>query len=220
MKYKYIILVRHGEPDNPKNIVYSLDEIMNKKDMIHITDYGKLQLKALGKVIIRQGYKVVKVRYSNQIRAVESVKALNKILRINDIKPDLRLRDGYAPGPYIEKFTMDQWKKGENNIFDIRRWGQYNHEKPESIINRFNDIYEETIKNLDIGNTAILLSHGDLIALWINYKIQGKLPNLTKLKSLIYLRQGEAFVIKLNNENKTVKQYLLEDQELLKGKIY
>ena len=51
MNNKYIILVRHGEPDNPKKIVYSLDEVMGKGNEIHITEYGKRQLKALGKVI-------------------------------------------------------------------------------------------------------------------------------------------------------------------------
>ena len=77
MKYKYIIFVRHGEPNNPKHIVYNLDEVMRKEDIIHLTVYGKKQLKALGRVIKKKGFNVVKILHSNQTRVIESSKALN-----------------------------------------------------------------------------------------------------------------------------------------------
>lgn len=220
MKNKYIILVRHGEPNNKKNIVYNLDEVMKKEDVIHITEYGKKQLRALGKVIKKKKFFVIKIRFSNQIRAVESANTLNGILQVKNSKADSRLKDVYAPGAYLERLNMDEWKEKKGNAYDKKRWAEYNHESPESIISRFNKVFQETAATLKTGEAAILLSHGDPIAWFINYKITGKLPDPKKLRSLIYPNQGEAIVIVLNGRNKIVKHYTLKDPELLKGKSY
>lgn len=219
-KYKYIILVRHGEPDNPKNIVYNLDEVMEKEDMIHITDYGKRQLKALGKVIKKENFKVVKIRYSNQTRAVESTLALNEILKVKNIKKESKLKDVFAPGVYLEGLTMHQWKDQKGNAYDKVRWRKYNHEKPQRIIQRIDEVFWESVKNLEVDQTAVLISHGDPIAWWINHQVVGKIPNPKQLRDLIYPNQGQGIVVVLNSKNEIVKHYLLKDPNLLKGKSY
>lgn len=217
-EFKYIILVRHGEPNNPKKIVYNLDEVMKKEDIIHITEYGKRQLKALGKVIKKKHFKVVRIRHSNQIRAVESALALNKILKVKDIESEVRLRDVYAPGAYIEKLTMDEWKKS-GNAYSLR-WKKYNHETPQACYNRLNAIYGETAKNIKSGETGILLSHGDTIAWFVNFQASGKFPDPKILRNKIYPVQGQGIVMKLDLNNRLVDHFYLKDKELLVGRSY
>ena len=219
-KYKYIILVRHGEPNNPKKIVYNLDEVMKKEDINHITVDGKKQLRALGKVINQKKFRVVRIRYSNQIRAVESALEINKALKVKDAKVEPRLRDVYAPGGYLERMTMDELKRQPGNIYNRSRWRKYHHETPESIIKRFDDVFQETKNNLKSDETAILLSHGDPIAWWINFKVMNKLPDSKQLRNLIYPVQGQGLMVVLDSENKIIKHYYLKDPELLLGKSY
>ena len=220
MKYKYIILVRHGEPENPKKMVYNLDEVMKKEDIIHITDYGKEQLRVLGRVIKKKKFLVTKIRYSNQTRAVESAKALNELLRVKDIKVEAKLKDVYAPGGYLEGMMMDELKKKPGDAYDPDRWSKYHHESPKHVCDRIDKVFQETKSNLNLGETAILLSHGDPIAWWINYQVMDILPNPTMLRSLIYPNQGEGIVVVLDSHNNFIKQFLLKDPELLKGKSY
>lgn len=217
---KYIHLVRHGEPDNPKKIVYNLDEVMKEEDVIHITNYGRHQLRALGNVIKKLGFEVVRIRYSDQVRAVESVQALNIALQVKDIRAEPRLKDVYAPGAYLEGLSMHEWREQKGDAYDQVRWKKYSHESPESVIERFNSVFQETASNLEADQTAILLSHGDPIAWFTNFKVSGKIPNSKKLRSLIYPVQGQAIVVVLDSENNIVKHYLLRDPGLLKGKSY
>ena len=122
---------------------------------------------------------MVKIRHSNQIRAVESAGELNKILKVRDYQVEPKLKDVYAPGGY-----------------------------------------EDSVKKLKAGETAILLSHGDPIAWFINYKIMGKLPDPKKLRNLNYPNQGEGIVIVLNSKDKIIEYYRLTDSSLLEGKNY
>lgn len=220
MENKYIILVRHGEPDNPKKMVYNLDEVTKKEEITHITDYGKKQLRALGKVIIKKGFRVVKFRYSNQTRAVESAISLNKVLKVKDFKIEPGLKDVYAPGPYLEKLSLVEMKKIKGEVYLDKRWDKYQHENPTSVTKRIDSVFRKTATELKPGQTVILLSHGDPIAFWINKNVSGKYPNPKKLRDLIYPKQGEGIVIVINPENKITGHYSLKDPELLKGKIY
>lgn len=219
-QFKYIILVRHGEPDNPKQIVYNLDEVMRKEDIIHITDYGRRQLEALGKVILEKGFKVDKIRYSNQTRVVESAQALNEVLKVKDSKIESRLRDVYAPGGYLEGMKIGELMKNPGYVYDNKNLNKYNHEEPQNIVKRITTVFTETIKTLEVGKTAVLLSHGDAIAFFINFQLTGKIPDPKRLRSLTYPNQGGGIVIALNKENKIVDHYLLKDPELLSGKSY
>ena len=217
---KFVIVVRHGELDNPKNIVYNLDEVMMKEDIIHISDYGRKQLEALGRVILKKKFKVGKFRYSNQTRAVESAQALNKILKVKDFKIESRLRDAYAPGGYLEGMKMDEIKKNPGFVYDNKNLNKYNHEKPQDIVRRITKVFTETVKTLEIGNTAILLSHGDPIAWWINNQVSGKLPKPKELRNLIYPNKGEAIVVVIDPQEKFFTYYFLTDPTLKKGKMY
>src|SRR3989344_632407 len=214
---KYIILVRHGEPDNPKKIVYNLDEVMGKGNEIRITKYGKKQLRALGKVITKKGFKIVRILHSNQTRAVESAKSLNEILKVKGFQEEKRLSDVYAPGGYLEGMKMAELRQRPGDAYSPR-WKKYNHETPPQIYTRFNQVFLDVVNTLDLGETAILVSHGDPIAWFVNYKIAGKFPDPEKLRNLTYPNQGQGIVLALNAQNKVLKYYFLQDPELLSGK--
>lgn len=217
---KFVLLVRHGDPDNPRNIVYNLDEVMKKEDIIHITDQGKDQLNSLGKVINKRKFRVVKIAYSNQTRAVESAKEIIKELKILDETTEPRLKDLYAPGAYLEGLTMDDWKKKKGNAYDKVRWGKYNHEEPVKLIDRVNGVFWENVNKLNVGQTAILLSHGDPIAWWINNQVMGQIPPADLLRDLIYPNQGQAIVCIIDPQGIFFTHYLLTDPSLIEGESY
>ena len=217
---KFILVVRHGDPDNPKNIVYNLDQEMKAEDIIHITEYGKEQMHLLGVIIKNRRFRVKSFRYSNQTRAVESTVALNDILKVKDVKDEQSLKDVYAPGAYFEGLTMDDWKVQGGNAYDEKRWGKYNHEKPEKVIERINQVFWENVNGLNVGETVILLSHGDPIAWWINYQVTGKIPQADALRDQIYPNQGQAIVCIIDPQGNFFTHYILTDPSLKEGKMY
>jgi broad specificity phosphatase PhoE len=163
---------------------------------------------------------VAGISYSNQTRAVESAKELNRELGVFDEQVEPRLKDLYAPGAYLEGLTMNEWKKHKGNAYDKVRWGKYNHEEPESVIKRIAEVFWERVKRLKVGQTAILLSHGDPIAWWINHQVVGKLPQADALRDQIYPNQGQAIVCIIDPQGNFFTHYILTDQSLIKGESY
>ncbi|MBI4225836.1 histidine phosphatase family protein [Candidatus Roizmanbacteria bacterium] len=217
---KFILMVRHGDPDNPKNIVYNLDEVMKEEDRIHITDNGRRQLKALGMVIKKRKFRVARIVCSDQIRAVESEKELNRELGVSEEQVDPRLKDLYAPGAYLEGLTMDDWKNKKGNAYDEKRWGKYKHERPEKLIDRINQVFWENVNGLKVGEAVVLLSHGDPIAWWINQQVTGQLPQTDALRDQIYPNQGQAIVCIIDPQGIFFTHYILTDPNLIEGESY
>ena len=202
-KYKFIIVIRHGELDNPKRIVYNRDEVMKKEEIIHLSDYGKEQMRLLGELIKKRKFRVAKIFHSPETRVRESTHELNKILRVIDVAVKKELDEVYGPGGYIEGINIDQWENDmRGDAYDESRWGKYHHEKPEEIIKRMEKIFWEIERSLKIGETGILVSHGDPIAWWINYK----------LRSLFYPKKGEAIVVIVDSQGKIFSHYILNEK--------
>lgn len=217
---KFVIVARHGELDNPKNIVYNLDQVMDPADIIHITEYGKEQMRSLGKVIKKRKFRVKSLHFSNQTRAKESASALNEILGIQNSQEDETIRDVYAPGPYHKRLKMDDFQKMGGDAHNPELWKQYHHESPEAVINRFNNSFWTMVEELEAGETGIMVSHGDPIAWWINTQVSEKIPKPKELRNLIYPNKGEAIVVVINPQGKFFTYYFLTDPSLKKGKIY
>lgn len=216
--FKTVIVIRHGELENPKRIAYNRDTVMEKEDIIHLSGYGKEQYKLLGQLIKKQ-FKIVKILYSPETRAKESVEALNEVLELNkySVKEDAGLDEIYAPAGYKERLSLDEWNKVSGNAYDKVKWAKYNHEMPLSIINRFEITFNKLVNELKPEETGILISHGDPIAWWIYYKVNNLIPEYTRLKDFIYLKKGEALVIKVGSNNKWAGYYILADKSLKEG---
>lgn len=205
---KFVIVVRHGELDNPRDIVYNRDSVMKPEDIIHLSQLGVNQIRDLGEIIKQKGFNVVRIAMSPETRVRESAEALNKQLEVEDVAEDPRLDDAYVPGPYIEGMKMNELVAMKGNFYEDK-YDKYNHEKPETVRDRVKECFKEVASSLQKGETAILVSHGDSISWFLNDLITGKLPEPDRLKDSIYPEKGLGFVLVLDDNNKLVEHYKL-----------
>lgn len=215
---KEIILLRHGEFDNPSGIVYNRDSLMRKEDIIHLSSEGRKQIRELGDFIKEKKIKVKVIVSSPQTRALESAEELRKVLGLSSVEISDLLDDVYCPGPYLEKMSMIEHEKRGGNVYDKNRWGKYNHETPEHAIERMRLIFHQTAQRLNISEAGILVSHGDPIA-WFANTINGeKIPDPDDLRSQIYPSKGNGILYLIDGNNKITNQYMLRKIE--EKKIY
>lgn len=215
---KEIILLRHGELNNPSGIVYNRDRLMRKGEEIHLSMEGRVRIQELGNFIRGKGLKVKMIISSPESRTLESARELQKALDLPKIETSELLDDMYAPGPYLEGMSMEELEKRKGNVYDRGRWGKYNHESPEQAIERMRSVFYQTAKRLNISEACILVSHGDPIA-WFANTINGEtIPDPRNLRNLIYPSKGNGILYVLDKENKISKQYVL--REIEENKIY
>lgn len=207
---KFVVVARHGELNNPTNIVYNRDSAMS--EVIHLSEEGRNQMHVLGKLIKRRGIRPIALETSPETRAQESSKELNLELS-TQIKVNPDLDEVYAPGPYEEKMTIDQETQTDGGVYNKTRWGQYNHESRESVIERVKKAFWDTVNNLKIGQAGVILSHGDTVA-WLVNTINGETPpNPSDLRSLFYPGKGEALLAVVGPDNEVFTMYLLTDDD-------
>ena len=218
---KFVAIVRHGELHNPKGIIYNRDVNTKPEDIMHISEKGKKQLHAAGEVMKERIFRVGNVYASPETRAQESADALIKVMSLSS-KPLAceALDDVYAPGAYAERLTMTQWEKLKGDAYDDKRWDKYHHEKPEAVTSRMVDFFWQTAGQLKVGQTGVLISHGDPIAFLINYLVDGKIPPPISLRDHIYPRKGQATIFIIDSQGKIFSHYFLKGPELIQGTIY
>lgn len=217
-KAKEIILLRHGEFNNPSGIVYNRDKLMRKGEEVHLSTEGKMQMQELGNFIKGKGIKVKMIISSPEFRTLESAQELQKALGLPKIEISDLLDDMYAPGPYLEKMSMIEHEKRGGNVYDKNRWGKYNHETPEHAIGRMRLIFHQTAQRLNISEACILISHGDPIAWFANTINRETAPNPQDLRSQIYPSKGNGILYVIDEESNIINQYML--REIEKKKIY
>lgn len=217
-KTKNILLIRHGEFDNPRQIVYNRDNVMKKEDLVHINEAGKLQMEKLGIIIKEKIINVKLIISSPEIRTLESAEELKKIFGLKKIEISCLLDDVYAPGPYFEKITMKEHEKNQGNVYNAYRWAKYKHETPKRIVERMQQIFDLTAKKLNLSESCILISHGDPIAWFANTIEHGKIPNPQNLRELIYPSKGNGIIYLLDKDNNIKNGYMLKANE--ENKIY
>lgn len=199
---KFIVLARHGEFDNPRNIFYNRDSVMKPQDIIHISNAGIDQMKELGELLNERKLTVTRIYTSPQTRTMESSKELSKALGGVEIIVDNDIDEAFAPGPYLEGMTMDEFLKNKINVYDENVWGKYSHEKPSGVIARMQRALMRIINELRNGEAAVVISHGDPIAWLINSLNEQKMPQPENLREMIYPAKGEAVLLKAEKDNK------------------
>lgn len=216
---KFVVVSRHGELYNPKNIVYGRDSEMKPEDIIHLSEIGVEQMKAVAKTLNSRNFKPNLIITSPSIRAIESGNQLREGLKVASAGSSTSddLDDTYAPGPYSEGLTMDEWQQLKGDAYDETRWGKYNHEKPDKIIERINRAFWSIVDKLKVGQTGLLVSHGDPIAWWINYQVVDQLPEPAKLRDAIYPNKGEAIIAIIDPAGNFFCHYILTDSNLIAG---
>ena len=211
---RFLVVARHGELENPSGKMYNRDSSVKPEDIIHISNEGEQQMEALGEALLEKGFVISKIYTSPQTRAVESSKVLSKKLGDVEILITPDLDEVLASGPVEEGMTLDSFfKTTGGNVYDKLRWGKYNHEDPKHVILRMRKVGEEAIKELKNGETAILVSHGDSNAWYLNTLNGEPIPNPANLRNLIYPAKGEAVVLSISPDNKFSVIYTLPEHQ-------
>ncbi|OGD08932.1 hypothetical protein A2397_05035 [Candidatus Amesbacteria bacterium RIFOXYB1_FULL_44_23] len=199
---RFIVVARHGDLDNPSKTVYTRDADM-KGDIIHLSELGQTQMRELSDVLNKRRFKCTKIASSPETRAVESAEAMASQLAV-PIKVDARLDDNFAPGPFIEGMSLDQLAQSGGNVYDEQRWGKYNHEQPKAVIARTQSIFKDTANGLNVGETAILVTHGDPASWLLNsFKTDGT-PTAASLRTSQYPAKGEGILVILDPDSHEV----------------
>jgi len=198
---KTIIVVRHGALDNPNEIVYNRDSVMDPEDIIHLSDEGERQIKHLSSLLEERGFRLLLIYSSPSIRAQESAKILKGQLKNEDeivIVEDLD--DFFSPGPYKEGMKMDKLEEIGGNTYGKYWRDKYGHESPEEVTSRMQRVFWEIVGNLPLTGAVALVSHGDAIAWLVNSLDPHQNPTPENLREHHYPAKGEAAIITIGED--------------------
>lgn len=218
---RFVILARHGEVANPKNIVYARDREMNMNDWIHLSDTGTVQADALARLIRERAFRVTSVLSSPSSRAVETATHIANSVKLSPNTED-GLDDIYAPGAYKERYTMDQLAALEKNELELSRLEkQYGHETHFQLVDRMQKFFLQVVKTLHAGQTGVLVSHGHPLGYLAHHLLTGEIPKEHAIRtSPFYPPKGGAILCILDPQGKFFTAYPLVDPSLSPGAIY
>lgn len=208
---KFVVVARHGELNNPKGIVYNRDSVMNPDEIIHLSDEGRKQTENLARVMNERRFQCTRINSSPEVRAQESAQILNQKLNPKNLETVEELDDSYSPGPYREGMTLDQLAEIGGNVYEESRWGKYGHERPKQIIERMERAFWTMAQSLKVGETGIIVSHGDPIAWLANHLVSDRIPDPKDLRKLIYPVKGQAVVAVIDSSDHFFTAYLLNE---------
>lgn len=202
---KEILIIRHGELENPTGTVYNRDSVTKADDIIHISKKGEQQLHLLALEIKKQN-KVPDILWSSpETRARESAEILLNELGLNHIEIMPDLDDVYAPGPYLERMTMKQFQANNVNNYDKTQWAKYKHETAKAVTERMLGLVKRIVIDLINDQVGAMISHGDPIAFLLNYLQTGKIPNPKNIRKMMYPPKGSATMLTYSDMGDFIK---------------
>lgn len=216
---KFLILARHGDVENPHNLVYNLDVYMRPEHIIHLSDGGRDQMKQVAAEIKQRRFPVTRLVGSPQTRAQESATIVAEQLGIayEATKISADLNDVSARDPYDMGMTMQELEARGGDVY-----GLPHTEKPEHVIERMERAFQVTAGQLTTGEAAVMVVHGDSAAWLLNAMYTGKdgmLPETKDLRKRIYPAKGSASVVILDGEDEYFTQYSLTEKAN-QGSVY
>lgn len=232
---KFVLLIRHADIDNKRQIVYNRDNLMRSEDIIHISSKGITQIESFVEVIGKpqtsetnpekgRGFVPEKIYFSPEIRTRETAEVLKKALAEKGIEVEIILNQGidevYAPGPYELGWKMSDLEKAGGNVYSKKWREKFKHETPNQVVGRMNKGFQEIVNELRPGQTGAIVSHGDPLAWLANYLNLGKIPKPDKLRGLIYPPKGAAVVVIIGPKGAVFAEYLLAGYPLKEGTTY
>jgi broad specificity phosphatase PhoE len=200
---KFVLIIRHGELENPTNLAYNRDSVM--KTPIHLSTLGKEHMQKVGELIATKKFNLTKIITSPEIRTQESALELKNKLDL-PITIDNYLDEVYAPDPYNRGWKMDKLIDLGGDIYNLP-----NTESPESVTRRMLKIFNITANSLKTGEAAILLSHGDPIVFLTQFLKTQSIPNPKILREIAYPAKGQATIAIIGADGNIFTLYLLEE---------
>lgn len=194
-----IFLIRHGDVENPQNIIYD--------GTISLSELGKEKMRSLGRIFLEQGVIPDAVVSSPFLRTMQSAQEiLSNYSDLNfAIEQDERLQDPHSPDLFgkslgwLFKEIVDPYTHPDLSNSRI--------ERPPTFTSRMVQSIKEILKKHE-DKTVFVVSHGDptAFAMWQLLNPGQPLPSLKDLKNKEwgYLEKGEAWEILFDEEGNVI----------------
>ena len=197
-----IFLIRHGEIDNPKKIIYG------RNVDLKLSFKGKEQINLLAKKIRNLGYKINKIYTSPLLRATQSSDILSKVLGIKTIKTEQNLIDDDVPGLAGKPLEMlSQFNPAGIEQYS-EKYVKLNNESRSKVIRRVKRAFLEILKKNE-GETIIIVTHGNPISFSLFYLLN-PLRKIPPMKVLLrnYPKKGSAVRLVIEDGKVLEKEYI------------
>lgn len=205
---RLIVAVRHGEVENPKDLTYNRDSVMEPEDVIHLSDQGRNQSRQLGELLNRRRFKFSAMRVSPNNRTRETAAEINRTIGMT-AQDDTRLDDPYAPNIYRSGITIDRFIRDfKGDAYDAEVWGG-DHEQPGSVAGRMTESVRDLKDLLAPGEAALIVTHGDTLAWFLNQEELRELPTPASLRDRRYPPKGSAVLFVYGPDGNLFTSYYL-----------
>ncbi|MBP6859530.1 MAG: histidine phosphatase family protein [Candidatus Magasanikbacteria bacterium] len=197
MENTEIYLIRHGDLENPEQIIYD--------GTISLSEFGKKKMRTLGRFFKERGIVPDAVVSSPFLRAIQSSQEIMSNFPTIDItiQSDERLQDPHSPDLFGRSLAwldevVDPYTHPDLLHLQIERPPSFTARMIESI---------KSIFRKHNGKTVFVVSHGHptAFAMWQLLNPGQALPNLKELKQetgrVPYLEKGEAWKIVLDDQD-------------------
>lgn len=169
------ILIRHGQCEG------SIQKIITGHSDTPLTDVGRKQAKSLAQDFLKSGIKFNAVYSSDIVRASETTNIICKILGINEVVYDKRLREhnaGIFTGRKSSSLTKEEKEFLDNTLIDLNLKIPGGESNKEMTL-RVKEAFYEILSDHPEDSTILLIGHGGTL-----YHILVRLLNLlpSKLK--------------------------------------
>lgn len=203
-----LILLRHGEVDNPKKVFYgrSLD--------IPLNNIGRDQIKSIANKIVLLPFQVTTIYSSPLLRAMQTAEIVSKKLGLTII-PIEDLMDVHIPALVGKPISIrkELHAKGEDEYEGL--WVEKGNEKRNNIKERVMKVFKH-IKDKNRAGIPLIVSHGDpLICLLFSLENPDKaLPRIGELKKNGYgIKKGCAVILQFNDQGNIEKKEELNSKD-------
>lgn len=198
-----VFLVRHGDIENPKKILYgrSLDFPLSK--------LGQEQIKQLAIKIKNKDDYVDKIYSSPLKRSIQTSQIISNFFNLKlPIVRDDRLTDVDIPALVGQPLTIIDEIHGKGIDEYEEEYVRKGHETRENVVKRMTVVLNEILEK-NTSRTIAIVSHGHPLLL-LYYKrmhpYQRIIPKVGTVQSLIYyVRKGEAIKLVFDSDNSIVK---------------
>lgn len=187
MEKTIIYLIRHGEIDNPDQVMYggNIDLPLNKK--------GREQIRLLAQKIKNQT-QIQKIYSSPMKRALASAKIIANVFGLQDlIVIKNELKDVDIPALVGKPISVRQEILDRGTDEYSKEFVEKGNESRDHIVKRIRGVFDAVIKE-NPGSVSAIVSHGDPLRFLI-YTIEHpgeEVPSMSILYKTSYLQKGGA----------------------------
>ncbi len=205
MNNTVVYLIRHGEIDNPKRILYG------KSIDMKLNDRGRRQIRNLAKKFIKYKRVPQKIFTSPLSRAVESAQILAGELKLES-KPIIKEELIDIDIPFLAGKSFGEREKIHKSGTDeySEKYVKLGNEPRNHVIKRLKKVFKKiALKNK--GNRVAIVSHGDPIQFLLYYLLNpGKIiPSMNILASKNYPPKGSAVKLVLDKNLDVIERAII-----------